>query len=445
MKQFAEYPKLRATEIIGHDQIPAHWDVRKVSRAFDLIGSGTTPNTNLGDYYDGDINWVTTAELREAVVHETQKKVTERAVREHSALRIYSPGSVAIAMYGATIGRLGILGAPATVNQACCVFDRSSVLDNRYFYYWLWSYRPLLLSLSSGGGQPNLSQDDLRSVRAPVPSLSEQTAIVDFLDRETARIDALIEKKRLLLELLEEKRLAVITHAVTKGLDPSAPMKDSGIDWLGQIPAHWIVRPLRYSCASVKTGNTPSSTGPDYFDDEGVDWFTPGEFGNRVELEGAARKLADEAFSEGACRLFPSGCVLLVGIGATLGKVGVVLRECSANQQINAIALIKEMIPHYLAYYLHGYRREVRVMSNASTLGILNQEKTKQIIVLQPPLNEQRDIVDSIQREEAAVERVKDRSARAIELLQEYRSALITNAVTGKIDVREAVQQEAAQ
>jgi type I restriction enzyme S subunit len=199
-------------------EIPAHWEVKKITWLFS-IGSGTTPTSEDPRYYGGDTPWITTSELRESVVLTTEKYVTQAARREYSALKLYPVGSVAVAMYGATIGRLGIFGIDATVNQACCVFSNPRGIEMPFWFYWLQMRRPHLVSLGYGGGQPNLSQDLLRSVRLPTPPVPEQSAIVAFLDRQTARIDALVAKVRDAIERLKELRTALISAAVTGKID----------------------------------------------------------------------------------------------------------------------------------------------------------------------------------------------------------------------------------
>jgi len=149
----------------------------------------------------------------------TEKNVTEEALKEHSSLKVHPKGSVAVAMYGATIGRLGILGVSAAVNQACCVFSDPQRIETWFWFYWLRMRRPHLVSLGYGGGQPNLSQDLLRSIRVPTPPLSEQQAITAFLDRETARLDALVAKVREAIDRLKELRTALISAAVTGKID----------------------------------------------------------------------------------------------------------------------------------------------------------------------------------------------------------------------------------
>ena len=199
-------------------EIPEHWEVKKVTRLFE-IGSGTTPPTDYADYYGGDIAWITTSELRESVVMSTKKTVTREALKAFSTLNVYPEGSVAVAMYGATIGRIGVLGTEAAVNQACCVFSRPNGIDVWFWFYWLQHRRSYLISLGYGGGQPNLSQDLLKAIRVPIPPLPEQRTIAAFLDRETAKIDALVAKIRKVIDLLKEQRTALISAAVTGKID----------------------------------------------------------------------------------------------------------------------------------------------------------------------------------------------------------------------------------
>ncbi|MEA3539706.1 MAG: restriction endonuclease subunit S, partial [Pseudomonadota bacterium] len=221
---------------------------------------------------------------------------------------------------------------------------------------------------SVSAAQPGLSTDNLKPLPIPFPPPETQKRIAAFLDEKTAQIDGLIARKQALLARLAEKRQAIITQAVTKGLNPAAPMKDSGIDWLGQIPAHWEVMPLRRMASRVVTGRTPPATAGDFFTDGEVPWFTPGDFKGTLVLDGSEKCLAHDAFSEGHAVLYPPNSVLLVGIGATLGKVGVASMVCSSNQQINAITPLPGNDAVFLAYFLHGFRNEVRVAASGNTL-----------------------------------------------------------------------------
>ena len=192
------------------------WTAVPTAHLFSSIGSGTTPK---GVHYYAEsgsgIPWVTTSELRESVIVETTQDVTEEAVGALSALRVHPRGSVVIAMYGATIGRLAMLGVDAAMNQACCAFSSPRNVDSRFFYYALWGQREELILEANGGGQPNISQGFLRRWRVPCPPLVEQRRIADHLDEVTGRIDAMLTKIDELKALLVERRAALITDVVT--------------------------------------------------------------------------------------------------------------------------------------------------------------------------------------------------------------------------------------
>ena len=211
--------KMKDSGVEWLGKIPVGWEIWKVTHAFGRIGSGTTPKSDNYEYYDGEIPWVTTSELRETGIDDTLNRITEEALRDYPTLRLYPAGTLLFAMYGATVGRLGVLKISATVNQACAAFSEPIKLDPKFTYYWLYMRRPILIAISAGGGQPNLSQDDLKQLRIPAPPLQEQRSIAAFLDRETARIDALIEKVEKSLVLLREYRPSLISAAVTGKID----------------------------------------------------------------------------------------------------------------------------------------------------------------------------------------------------------------------------------
>lgn len=192
------------------------WTAVPTAHLFSSIGSGTTPKGvhNYAESGSG-IPWVTTSELRESVIVETTQDVTEEAVGALSALRVHPRGSVVIAMYGATIGRLAMLGVDAAMNQACCAFSSPRNVDSRFFYYALWGQREELILEANGGGQPNISQGFLRRWRVPCPPLVEQRRIADRLDEVTGRVDAMLTKIDELKALLVERRSALITDVVT--------------------------------------------------------------------------------------------------------------------------------------------------------------------------------------------------------------------------------------
>lgn len=196
--------------------VPRSWKPYKIAW-HKQTGSGTTPESGNSKYYDdlAGIPWITTSELRETNIQGAVQRVTSDAFRKYPALKVFPPGSVLIAMYGATVGRLGVLDVPAATNQACCAIYGVGPLDQRFLYWWLWANREHLISMAYGAGQPNISQEIVRGLRIPAPEVKEQREIVDRIEREADRVDRSTAKLTHLIELLIERRQALVTALVT--------------------------------------------------------------------------------------------------------------------------------------------------------------------------------------------------------------------------------------
>jgi len=304
----------------------------------------------------------------------------------------------------------------------------------------------LVDSSTYGSKMPRASWDFIGGCLFPIALPEEQTAIADFLDRETGKIDTLVAKNRTLIERLKEKRSALISRTVTRGLPPDAArkagldphprLKPSGVEWLGEVPEGWEALPLRRLIKFVKTGNTPSGAEECHFEDGGFNWYSPIDFSDEVYLDAASRLLSSEGRAE--VRIFPEMTVMLVGIGATIGKVGLATNESSCNQQINAIVCNDRLDPVFATYYLKTMRDFIVKCGKFTTMPIINQDETKKLVLTVPPLPEQTAIADYLDHETAKIDKLITKIETAIERLREYRTALITAAVTGKIDVRGA-------
>lgn len=413
------------------------WETWKLSHAYVRIGSGTTPTSGDARYYtdSGGIPWVTTSELRENYISATLQQVTEEALEDFPTLRTYKPGSVMMAMYGATIGRLGMTEVEATCNQACCVFEESDQFDNRFLFYWLWHRRVDLIALSVGGGQPNYSQQDLKEERVLCPPLDTQRRIARFLDEKTARIDGLIEKKRAILDHLAEKRQALITRAVTKGLNPDAQMKFSGIDWLGDIPAHWEVIALN----KVTTKITNGYVGPtrDIFVPQGVRYIQSLHIkGNRV-LFNEDFFVTKEWSNQHAKSILALGDVLIVQTGE-IGQVSHVTEEhvgCNCHALIICSPRTEILIGEFLSWALcSDYGQQfLHLVKTGALHPHLNCGNVKFFPVVIPPMEEQAEINAEVRGRIRDHRYVEEQVELSIAKLDEYRAALITAAVTGQI------------
>ncbi len=434
-RAYAEY-KNSGVEWIG--DIPTDWDMWKIAHACPYVASGTTPKSDDDLYYGGDNLWITTGELRESVIFDTQKKVTDKALTDMSTLRLHPKGSVAIAMYGATIGRLGILGKDATTNQACCVMPPSSVLHNRYLFYWLYAVRQEIINLSSGGGQPNVNQEKIASLKVSAPIYRLQEKIANFLDHETAKIDTLIEKQQQLIKLLKEKRQAVISHAVTKGLNPNTPTRDSGVEWLGEVPAHWIVGRYKFCTNRIVVGIAEAATHA--YADTGIPIIRSTNI-REEGLDASGMLFIKKEFAEkNDSKYLYANDVITVRTGYP-GISAVIPQDLDRSQCFTNLVASprKNMVSEFLAEYLNSHTGK----SYFDLLGWGSAQKNISVPILQnipiayPDENEQVRIVKFVKEQRNRYTYLVEKAELQIQLLQERRTALISAAVTGKIDARD--------
>ena len=292
------------------------------------------------------------------------------------------------------------------------------------------------------GGQKRISDDFVRNFRHPVPSLSEQCAIADFLDHETAKIDGLVARKERLIELLQEKRTGLITRAVTRGLDPNVPMKDSGVEWLGEIPAHWEAKRTKFA-ATLRSGHTPSRQNPEYWRGCTIPWFGLADVwqirdGQVEYVHATAEKISELGLANSAARLLPTGTVILsrtasVGFSAILGV------DMATTQDFVNWVCGPSLRSEYLLYVFRAMGPEFRRLTMGSTHQTIYMPAVGCFSTPVPPVPEQDQIIAFIRKETSAIDALISKVRQAIDHLREFRTALISAAVTGKIDVREAM------
>jgi len=282
--------------------------------------------------------------------------------------------------------------------------------------------------------------DDIVKMWHGVPPLSEQYAIAAFLDRETAKIDALVAKKERVIELLQEKRAALITRAVTKGLDPNVPMKESAVEWLGPIPAHWEVRRTKFA-ARLRSGHTPSRQHPEYWRDCTIPWFGLADVwqirdGQTEYVSETAEKISELGLANSAARLLPKGTVLLSRT-ASVGFSAIMAVDMATTQDFVNWVCGSTLRPEFLLYVFRSMQYEFRRLTMGSTHQTIYMPDVGRFSTPIPPTTEQDQIVTFIRKESARIDSLIAKIRDAIDRLTEFRTALISAAVTGKIDVRE--------
>ena len=422
------YPELEGSGVDWLGELPAHWQARKLRSLYRRHGSGTTP---AGDhYFGGGVPWIMSGDLNDGVLSDTKRTVTQRALHEVRALKIYPAHSLVIAMYGATIGRTGILSVEACTNQACCVLaDPTRDANTVYFQLVLNTARPHLVHCSFGGGQPNINAEIVRALRVPVPPLPEQTAIVRFLDHADRRIRRYIRAKQKLIALLQEQKQAIIHQAVTGQIDvrtgqPYPVYKPSGVEWLGDVPAHWEISRVKTEFHCLNHRRVPLSS-----TERGVMTL------RRYDYYGASGVI-DKVDHY----LFDDELLLVAEDGANLVLRNLPLAIIARGKLWvnNHAHILKPKRGHleYLAEAMEGLNYLPWISGAAQPK--LTQDRLMSIAIAVPPREEQDVIVSYTATETRDLRIATAHAQREINLLHEYRTRLIADVVTGKFDVREA-------
>ena len=412
-QRYAEY-KDSGVEWLG--EIPHEWRTSQLKRVACFI-TGMTPSTSVLAYYSDDISeyeWVRPEDIRENVEFvQCTKYLTKLGWETQRAI---PSKSVLLCCIG-TIGKAAYNSYPLTTNQQIT----SVVLKNsssKYYFYLLLAARTELEQMATGNVVKILNSERLGKLPIPVLSAQEAQKIANFLDHETTKIDSLIEKQKQLIQLLKEKRQAVISHAVTKGLDPSVKMKDSGVEWLGEVPEHWKTLNLRWKI-NIASGEGISSN----------------EIESEPELLKGIPVIGGNGVMGFTNKINTRSALAIGRVGALCGNIHLINYESWITDNALKISQWHDFDSGYLVFLLRAAR--LNDMANKSAQPLITGEQVKSLRVVIPPIEEQKCIVSKIEDMFSTFDRLIEKAESAIQLMQERRTALISAAVTGKIDVRD--------
>lgn len=437
MTEVKPYPEYKDSGVDWLRSIPTDWASAQVRRVATIVNGGT-PGPD-GTNWNGHVNWATPVDLNAAdggSIDYTQRTLTSAGLASGSASVL--PGSIVLSTR-APIGYSALCMTEMAFNQGCKgLMPRSSVRP-QYLLFVMQAAKGELSRRGQGTTFLELSGGSLASVMVPLPSVVEQDAIATFLDRETAEIDAFVADQEELIALLAERRAATITHAVTKGLDPSVPMKDSGVEWLGEIPECWDAQKLGW-LARIGNGSTPSRENPLNWIDGTIPWLSSTVV-NQQRVEAAAEFVTTEA--RRLCHLptVRAGSLLvgLTGQGRTRGMAARLAFDSTISQHLAFVETRTGLDSDYAFWLLVSAYAHLRFQSdgNGGTKGGLTCEELASLRIPVPPsLEEQQATARYLDHETAEIDATIADAREAIALLRERRAALISAAVTGKIDVR---------
>ncbi len=442
---FPRYRKYKDSGVEWLGEVPGHWDVKALKNVISRIESGVSVNAIDTPAAEGEIGVLKTSCVYRGWFDPAENKAVVPEEYERVACPV-TAGTLIVSRMN-TPDLVGAAGMVGESNPGLFLPDRLwqvhfADAHAAFIHYWTHSplYRAQVQQVCAGASSSmqNLAQDQFRAFTLALPPVREQTAIATFLDRETAKIDALVAEQQKLIALLKEKRQALISHAVTKGLDPDVPMNDSGVAWLGEVPAHWDVAPIKY-LVKFRSGGTPSKDRLDYWDGE-IPWASAKDM--KVDrLCDTGDHISDTAIEEGGASLLDEGNVLIVVRGMILARtfpVALTGASMAINQDLKGLQPASKMSSEFLAWYLRGTAAESLSRLDEAGHGTkaLRMDAWASLEVSLPPLDEQLVIACALDRHTARIDQLTVEAESAIALLQERRTALISAAVTGKIDVR---------
>jgi type I restriction enzyme S subunit len=433
--KYQTYPAYKDSGVEWLGDVPEHWDVWKLNHFSPIITCGVAATP---DYIDDGVIFLSAQNVKNRSVDLSKgfKYISKEKHSELTKNRAPKNGDILLSRVG-TVGEVCIVDVDFEFSIFVSLTHlrlNQKICTNRFFVFLCEStYTKSLHSAVTlvGGGVGNLNVNDLKEYRLPLPALSEQQKIAQFLDHETAKIDTLIEKQQRLIELLKEKRQAVISHAVTKGLNPNAPMKESGVEWLGDVPEHWEVIQSRRLFFQRKERARPDDEQLTASQKHGV--IFQKEY---MELENQ-RVVQVITGSEILKHVEPNDFV--ISMRSFQGGLEWCKYAGSVSSAYIGLIAIKHVVPEFFAYLFKSnpYIQALQSTSNLVRDGqALRFENFSQVNLLKIPDDEQILIADFLNQETNKIDVLILKAQKGIELMQERRTALISAAVTGKIDVR---------
>lgn len=440
MKKYPAYKK-SGVEYIG--EVPEHWEIAKLKFLADSVKTGSTPPSDELHYYEpNEIDWFGPADFKALVLSDSIRKVSGLAITDNKC-RLFPASTVLLIGIGATVGKVGVSAVPCSANQQinAVTFNQEKCLP-KFGAYYLSSIRDVIVSEASSATLPIFNQTHTKELVLPCPTHDEQVQICSYLDCKTEKIDILINNKEKLIELLKEERTATISQTVAKGLHPNVSMKDSGIQWLGEIPKHWGVVDFKRVSKRNEVGIAEAATHA-YVETGGVPILRSTNI-KEGKIKGKILQI-DKAFAfKNKSKTIFAKDLITVRTG-NAGLTAVVGKELDGCQCFTMLitTLQEDHSPEFYSYVLNSKIGSTNFELNAwgtaqKNISVPILKFTK---VPVPPSREQVEIVKYLDNELERLDSLILKEKRLIKQLEEYKTALISQVITGKIDVREDVME----
>ncbi|MDI6476352.1 restriction endonuclease subunit S [Cronobacter dublinensis] len=432
MAKYKAYPEYKDSGVEWLGEIPIHWKMLR-HKYVAFFTKGKNPTNLLEQPLKNTLPYLSMECLR--------NNTTDKYALISNDVRVALEGQPLIIWDGSNAGEF-VKGKSGILSSTMAAATLTYPLYSQYYWYLCISIEPEMRKNAVGMGIPHVNGDELKSISFGIPSIYEQKQVAEFLDHETAKIDNLIEKQQQLIELLKEKRQAVISHAVTKGLNPDVPMKDSGVEWLGEVPEHWCINSLNHVLAAIGDVDhyMPQSV------DDGIPYVMTGdltEFASGIEFSKCKQVNLRDYLKLSKKIKTCLGDVIMARY-ATIGTVSYVDIDSDFLVSYSCVTIKpnpSKVLGLYLYYYFksNSFLQGIQYQVNTNTQGNVGINDLSKMKIVLPSIKEQEEIIAHLQMNLEQLVDLSTKSTQAINLIQERRTALISAAVTGKIDVRDWV------
>ncbi len=449
MSQYKSYPAYKDSGVKWLGQLPLQWEVKRIKHTAYLKGRVGWKGLTSEEYLDqGYAYLVTGTDFTSKFIDWSNCHcVTQERYEDDPFIQLRN-GDLLMTKDG-TIGKLALvsgLDKEACLNSGIFLV-RPEKSYTTQFLYWVLSaklFSDFCYLFNSGATILHLYKNVFENFALPIPNYSEQDRITSYLENETARIDALVGKKTSFIELLREKRQALINRAITKGLDPNVTMRDSGLEWLGQVPENWEVKPIKYLTSHIGSGKTPSGGATVYQDDGVIFLRSQNIYDDGLRLDDVAY-ISEEIDCGMRGSRVQVGDVLLNITGASIGRTCNISKNigpANVNQHVCIIRAHDSDISEWIAecFLSDMIKEQIKIVQNGAGREGLNFEQIGNMIITLPMATEREYINSWLKAQRGRIDTLICKTEQSIDLLKERRTALITAAVTGQIDLREVAQ-----
>lgn len=426
--------KMKDSGIEWIGEIPEGWSKNKVIRLFDIIGSGTTPKNITSDF--PVVNWIQSGDITGSFMPTCKNVISANLLSQYSALKVYPAPFIIIAMYGASVGNASISLIDGCVNQACCVLSSPSC-NLHYAFYVIKSAQSYLVRKAVGGGQPNISQETIKQLWLPLPPLSTQDIIVRNLDATCSKIDDLLSSVHASIEEYKKLKQAVITLAVTKGVRGEREMKDSGVEWIGEIPKEWVIQKIKSISSRINVGVVIRPS--EYFDENGTVPFLRGINVKEYLISSDNMVYINESSNHILSKSQVHTDDILIVRDGSIGTSCVVPAEYDSANVVSMVIVTPSIScdSRFICYSLNSDvgKTQFTLTKIGSALTHTSVSAVSDIIVAVPSCAEQKEIADYLDAKCAEIDGLIAKKEQLVKELESYKKSLIYEVVTGKREV----------